>query len=146
MLIGRYWGGDMDLSIGQIVVIAAGMGLAAFAVMALISLILNFFVALKSPPTKRASWVVGLSYLGACLAFIFGSGDITGHWGPLIPLLPTPLIFWYWRREYLKAWRDNPEPDETLEDDDWRLGLLKLAIFATVVIGVAAARFFLRNV
>ena len=58
-----------ELPFGLILV---GIGLA---VVGLISLILSFFLALKSPPSKRAGWTAGVAYLVATMVFISSTAD-----------------------------------------------------------------------
>jgi protein-S-isoprenylcysteine O-methyltransferase Ste14 len=123
------------------------LGLCGWAVMSAtimmgLSYPANMFIALTSPPTQRAAWTAGVVYALATLILIFGGQAEYLLVSALIPLPGLLILFWFWRREYRKAWIDNVDqlPDSTaLENDDWKAGLIKLigliaaAIIATLI-------------
>lgn len=127
-----------DMASGDGVLIGllfAGMGLALVAV---ISVPLHFVIALRSPPSQRAGWSAGLAYLITGLLLYFGGMDLLDWLLPLFCLPGALIVFWFWRREYRRAWIDNPDlvpPGMTLENDDWRIGLATLFgfVFALAV-------------
>lgn len=132
-------GGKMGEAL-LLVGIYSAMGLAIIGVA---TFVLNFFVALNSPPTARAAWVAGLAYLPVALFFIFGG--VPGHeWaGPLAPIPGALIAFAYWRWEYRKAWIDDPESVGDaiqLEHDDWRIGLAKLGLLVLSAIVLLLVR------
>jgi hypothetical protein len=115
----------------------AGMCLA---IMAPISYGLTKFVALKARPSDRSAWTAGAAYLIVTGLFIFGG--VPGH-EAIAPLAALPgglITFWYWRMEFRKAWIEDPEhlaENQTLANDDWRVGLWILV--AAIVIAVVKA-------
>jgi len=92
--------------------------------------VLRFVVALKAPPTRRAAWTAGIGYFIVVTAAAFA---VPGQYWWVAPLSSIPaalVMFWWLRRDLLRAWRDaSPDElgDETLANDDWRIGLLLLA-------------------
>ena len=74
-----------------------GMGLA---VISIVSLVLRYVIALKSPPNRRAAWTVGVSYVVTVLFFMFGDlGDLT-FFVPLICIPAALIVNWYWRWDF----------------------------------------------
>ena len=120
---------------------------AALAIMAIISWILHYFVALRSPPSKRAGWIAGISYLAATTAFVFGSPEGYGWAAPLAAMPAALIIFWFWRSDFRRDWLDDTTADGTVElaNDDWRVGLLQLGLVLLVGIAVAVFRRFVRG-
>jgi hypothetical protein len=133
--------GDV-VSIGIIVVGGPLLALAFF------TWVLHYFVGLSSPPTKRSAWTVGIAYLIVTAACIFSFS--AGYWWQAL-LAPVPgalIAFWWWRNDFRRGWIDDSQsmPDGVeLATDDWRIGLLELLIFLTVVAAALAMRFFLRS-
>ena len=120
--------------------------LAAVAtlILAVISYGLHFFVALKSPPSKRAAWTAGSAYLVTTSFAIFGGVPGYELIAPAAVIPGALIAFWYWRAEFRDQWIQNPDigPDGiTLANDDWRIGLLRLLL----IIAVAAITVLLRR-
>ena len=110
--------------------------LGPLVIVAGISFGLHYFIALQAQPSQRAAWTAGLAYLATVLIFLFvgvGGYEI----GASIAALPSGVIaFWFWRREFRRAWLDDPEllPEGVkLANHDWHIGL------GVVVMAVAAA-------
>lgn len=122
-----------------------GVGLAAVGV---ISFVLSWFVALKSSPSKRAFWTAGIAYVIA--TFILLSDDFGGNeWAIPLIVLPGGLVaFFYWRLAFRRAWTSDPDvlaEGISLEDDDWRVGLLRFLALATVVLAAAFVRWSIKG-
>lgn len=121
---------DMASSDGLVIgLLFAGLGLALIAA---ISVPLHFVIALRSPPSQRAGWSAGLACLIASLLLYSGGLDLLDWLLPLFCLPGALVVFWFWRREYRRAWIDRPEAapaGKTLENDDWRIGLATLLAF-----------------
>lgn len=105
-----------------------------------VSNVLKFFVALKEPPARRASWIVGLGYLGISTIFVL-SLDMDGYeyWAPLVCFPGAFLAYWFHYRQFKFAWIESADdlPDGIdLAVDDWRVGLVRL--LALVVLGLIA--------
>lgn len=124
--------------------ILVGIGLAAVG---LISFILSFFLALRSPPSKRAGWTAGVAYFVATVVFI--SSTARDEW--IVPLVTLPgglIAFWYWRMVFRHAWTDTPEDlpnGKRIEDDDWRAGLFGFLAIAALLLGLALVRRLIRG-
>ena len=122
--------------------IAMGLFIAAafgFVLIAFGSAILHYFVALNSPPSRRAFWTVAPAYLGVALMAGFGDGDAPfPFWvWPIGAILPAAIAYWFWMNDFEKRWYDGIEdlPDDVpLANHDWKNGLLQLA--ALMVLGV----------
>lgn len=112
---------------------------AAGTIMMGLSFPANMFIALKSPPTQRAMRVAGTLYVAVTVIFLFGGMPEYLLVSPLIPALGALIVFWFWRREYRKAWIEDADVDDTvtLENDDWKAGLIKL--FGLLVTATIAA-------
>lgn len=102
----------------------------------------NMFVALSSPPTKRAAWTAGSLYVLVTLFMLFGSPREFMLISPLVGVPGFLIAFWFWRREYRKAWIDHPaEYDGELENDDWKAGLIKfIGLFIAAIIATLVRR------
>ena len=119
-----------------------------FCFMAVISVVLKFFVGLKAKPDRRAMLIVLPAYIIVVLAFVFGMSE-SGFFQIAMPVAGAPmalLIYWWWQSEFRKAWIDdaNHLPEGVkLENDNWKVGLAALA----ALIAVAAIRvIFIRGV
>lgn len=126
----------MDKDVAVIAVAAIGIG---FIGIWFISNVLKFFIALQAPPARRASWIVGLGYLGFAAGLLFS--DLKGYefWAPLVCVPGALLAYWLHYRQFRFAWVDGAEdlPDGVeLANDDWRAGLIRLV--AVVVLGLIA--------
>jgi hypothetical protein len=102
---------------------------AAFAILAVISFALHFFVALRSPPTQRAGWTAGIAYVLTTMIFAFGGMGGFELLGPVLAFPAALIAFIYWRSDFRKGWIDHPEelPDGvTIANDDWLAGLIRL--------------------
>jgi hypothetical protein len=97
---------------------------------ALVSWVLHYFVALTSPPIKRAAWTVALAYVVAALFCTFSAPEEYAWAAPLATIPGALIAFWWWRSDFRRAWLDSandlPEGVE-LANDDWRAGLILLA-------------------
>lgn len=122
---------------------AMGLGIVAVA-----SFVLQYFVALKSPPSQRAAWTAGLAYLAATAVFLFG-GPAGAEYASALICLPGALIaFWFWRSEFRRAWINNPDdvPEgQSIANDDWRIGLLRLLALVVVAVGAVLIKRALRG-
>lgn len=108
---------------------AGVVALMAGGIMMMLSYGANMFIALNSPPTERAAWTAGIPYVIASLLMVFGGPTDLMLLAPLFALPALAIVFWFWRREYRKAWVDAPHllPEgQALENDDWKSGLIKL--------------------
>jgi hypothetical protein len=118
----------------------------ALAITAVVSFLLRFFVALKSPPSLRAAWISGLSYLAASAILYFGGPPGIGVLAPL-SCIPAALIVYLVRwRDFRQRWVDSPELAPAavdLETDDWKRGLGLLASLLAAPILGALLRHFL---
>ena len=116
---------------------------------AFISFVLHYFVALKSKPTRRALWTAGLAYVLTSLILLFGLPASQSFYGPLAAAPGGLIAFLFWKNDFQRDWIDSseqiPEGVELL-DDDWRIGLLRLAVLVTVVIGIGLYKWIMRSV
>ena len=123
-------------------------GGSAFLMIALMSVGLRSFVALKTPPTVRAAWTAGIAYFLTVLILMFGGfGDLELQ-APLFSLPGALIVFLYWRYDFRQAWVDDPRllpPDAHLANDDWAAGLLKLAGLVLTAFAAALIRMALRG-
>jgi hypothetical protein len=128
------------------------LGLAGFAaavallIMAVIAVVLSYFVALRSPPTQRAAWLAGISYAAVAILFLFGFLRGYELISTLAAVPAALLVFFGWRAVFRRAWVDGdeqPSEADALEDDDWKIGLLRLGIAVTLVVGFAALKMLL---
>lgn len=118
--------------------VASAMSLLLIAIG---SAILHFFVALNSPPARRAAWTAGLPYLLLSTFGTLGSGDdLFPFWiWPVAGLLPAAIVYWFWLRDFQKRWYSSVEdlPDHVpLANHDWKNGLLHLfalIVFAAII-------------
>ena len=133
--------------------IAAG----GFVAIYILCMALNFMVALKAPPNRRATWTVGIAYAVVSIAIVVSIASISRF--PSAPKTPFPIdpleaplllvpgtivIFLLLRWGYRSAWVDEAEglPDGVkLANDDWRHG----AIALLVIVGLLAARALFRH-
>jgi hypothetical protein len=104
-------------------------------VMIFVSWILHYFIALRAPPTKRAAWIAGISYVVASLFWLFG-GPKGDRWeGPLAAIPGAMIIFWWFE--------DDALPEGAIsENTNWRVGLVAVATLFGVV---AIKTIFLRS-
>jgi hypothetical protein len=99
---------------------------SALGILSLISFVLTAFIALRSPPGRRAAWTAGLAYALTTVTLLFGGMPGDKAWLPLAGVPGALLVFWFWRRAFRKAWIDDRAsggPGVRIEDDDWRHGL-----------------------
>lgn len=96
-------------------------------IIAFVSWFLHYFVALKSPPTVRAAWIVGIAYVVASAFWLFG-GPVGERWeGPFAAIPGALLAFWFWRGDFRRDWIDDARgiPDGVeIANTDWRIGLI----------------------
>ncbi|MFA6113119.1 MAG: hypothetical protein WC729_03985 [Sphingomonas sp.] len=143
----------MDKDVLQIGAFFAG---AALLLMLLATLAFSYFIVPQAAPTKRASWITGLAYflsvVGVTIAIdtTEGSPKLSIPADILFPVAALPaalFVFLYWRWTFRRAWIDDDNIPEGVEinDDDWRTGLLRLAIVVLVALGVGLVRFLIRG-
>jgi len=135
----------MEEGFWQIAVIGLGIPLV---LMAFLTWILHYFVALKTRPSSRTAWTVGIAFLIVAALFMWGTPAGYELWSvPLI--IPAALIaFWFWKTEFRRAWIEDADqlPDGvTLADDDWVSGLLRLALVIVVGLGIALIRWVMKG-
>ena len=145
----------------ETMVFALGIAAIGFIAIYALSAALNFVVALKSVPNRRATWTVGIAYVAASIAAVCGiiaiSHDISSPDTPfpidafVAPLLLAPgaiVIFLLRRWEYRAAWLDDPEnlPEGVeLANDDWRFGAIALLLVVGALAGRVVLRLYLRS-
>jgi hypothetical protein len=111
--------------------------------------ILHYFVALKSRPSQRAAWTVGVAYTIVVALLSWGAPAGYELWAVLASAPAALIAFWFWRHEFKRAWVDDPEllPDGvTLIEDDWQSGLLRLALVIVVGVGIALFRMITKGI
>ena len=119
---------------------------APLIIIAVVSWILHYFIALTSPPMRRAVWTVGVSYIVAAAFWLFGGPEGDRWEGPFVAVPGALIAFWWWKTEFETAWIDDRHgiPDGIkLANDNWKVGLLGVA---GVIFTAAIKMFFLRNV
>lgn len=137
----------------KLLLIASGFMLIA---MILLSAALSFFVALRAPPARRAAWTAGLAALGTALLLGWAETSLALNDEPeletlrwTVPLAAIPcalLVFLYWRRSFHRAWAEDADAlTGKLENDDWKGGLLRLAILLALATIAAFRRFLLQS-
>ena len=123
-------------------IVGVSVGVGFIPIYAL-SWIFEFFVGLKSPPTKRAALTVGLAYVITAISFIWLAPN---NYVLLAAIAPIPgAVAWYifTRSHYKRAWYENAEdlPEGTkLANDNWKHGLLYLALAIIIIIGIGLFR------
>ena len=125
-----------------VVFVFLGMPLAVISIS---SWLLHYFVALNSPPTQRAAWIVGISYVLASAFWLFGGPEGDRWEGPFAAIPGALLAFWWWRRDFRRAWIDDthgiPEGVK-LANNDWRIGFLGLV---GMIVAATIKMMFLRG-
>jgi hypothetical protein len=103
------------------------MAAIAFLALAVVTWLLHFFVALKSPPMRRAAWTAGVAYVIVAVAVPFSLPEESWWEVPLAAVPGALIAFWWWRSDFRRSWIDPsgdvPEGVE-LANDDWRIGLI----------------------
>lgn len=98
-------------------------------VIAMASWLLHYFVALNLPPTQRAAWITGISYIIASALWLFGGPEGDRWEGPFAAIPGGLIVFWFWQSDFRRDWIDHtqgvPEGVE-LANTDWRIGLAGL--------------------
>lgn len=87
------------------------------------------FVALQSPPIRRAFLTAASAYAVCVAVAVFGGPSEFALWAPLASLPVAPLVYWYWKRSFVKAWYVDPAmiPEGmTIANQDWRIGIYVL--------------------
>jgi hypothetical protein len=137
--------------------IAAGGFVATY----ILCLALNFVIALKAPPNRRATWTVGIAYavvsIAAVASIILISRDPSAPKTPFpidpleAPLLLVPgtiIIFLLLRWGYRSAWIDEAEdlPEGVKRaNDDWRRGAIALLAIVALLAARALFRLFMHG-
>jgi len=129
------------------VILVGMLGLGApLLLVAVISFLIHYFVALKSPPTRRAAWTAGIAYLATTAFLLTSGGSFYEVWGPVTALPAALIAFFWWRADFRRGWfgdaEDAPE-DATITNDDWLIGVIQLLVLATLTFGVAYFRSFI---
>ncbi len=137
--------------------IAAGGFIATY----ILCLVLNFVVALKAPPNRRATWTVGIAYAVVSIAAVVAIDSIRRD--PSAPKTPFPIepletplllvpgtiiIFLLMRWGYRSAWIDDAEelPEGLkLANDDWRRGAVSLLLIVVLLAARAIFRLYTRG-
>lgn len=129
---------------GEVLVVAFIFVAMPFVVIAFVSWLLHYFVALNSPPKERALWIVGIGYVVASVVWLFGGPEGDRWEGPFAAIPAAALLYWWWRRDFREAWIDDAHgvPDGVeLANTDWRVGLLGVAgLFVVAAIKVLFVR------
>lgn len=116
-------------------VLLAGIALAA---MGLVSIGLSFFIALREPPARRAGWTAGIAYALVAVGGTFLQLLGAGKWTPLFAIPGALIAFLYWWLSLREGWTPDVLPGGTAkQSDDWRQGLVRLALL--MLLGAAAA-------
>jgi len=114
---------------------------------ALVSWALHYFVALGSPPARRAAWTAGIAYAVIALAGVLMT-PLEYWWAPPLAPIPAALIaFWWWRNDFRRDWIDDLQAvsdDVELATDDWRIYLLQLLALVTAALGIAFFKYILK--
>ena len=137
--------------------IAAGGFVATY----ILCLALNFVIALKAPPNRRATWTVGIASavvsIAAVVSIILVSRDPSAPKAPFpidpleVPLLLVPgtiIIFLLLRWGYRSAWIDEAEglPEGVkLANDDWRRGAIALLVIVALLAARALFRLYMHG-
>ena len=122
----------MEYTFEQLLAVGGIIALMEGGAMMMLTYATNMFVALNSPPTKRAAWVVGVPAAIVIITQLFALPFRYLWAAPILPLPGLLIVFWFWRREYRKAWIDNVDDlaeGKRLENADWKVGLITLTGF-----------------
>lgn len=92
-------GSIFDLLKGALVL--AGIALAA---MGIVSIVLSFFVAVRSTPARRAAWTAGIAYASIVVGAFFLDLHGIEAWTAVIALPGALLTFLYWWLGFRSAW------------------------------------------
>jgi hypothetical protein len=118
-----------------------------FAAIFMTSFVLQFIVALKARPARRALWSVGPPTLlvGLGFALLGTRDDVFQAWVPLAVVPAALLAYAYWYFTFRRAWvdDDNVPAGTRLSNDDWTIGLgiVVLVLAANVLKNVFLASF-----
>ncbi|TFI57691.1 hypothetical protein E2493_13665 [Sphingomonas parva] len=129
----------MEGIIETVMLLSAGAVAVPLALLAIVTWFLHFFVALRAPPTARATWTVVPAFVAvAILLATLAPPDRA--WALLLGTAVASLVaFLWWHSEFRTAWIESadvlPEGVE-LANDNWRAGL----ILAIGVIGLLLIR------
>jgi hypothetical protein len=140
----------------EVLLFAFVIAAAGFVVTYILCLGLNFVIALKAPPNRRATWTVGIAYAAVSIAAVVSIASISQIASapktpfpidpleaPLLLVPGTIIIFLLMRWGYRSAWVDEAEelPEGVkLANDDWRRGAIALLL----IVGLLAARMLFR--
>ena len=116
-----------------------------FSIIIFTSWLLHYFVALRSPPTKRAAWIAGISYLVASAIWLLGGPEDYKWESPFAALPGALIVFWWWRVDFRRDWIDDAQGSTDgveLANTDWRVGIL--GVLGLIVAG-AIKVFFLHG-
>lgn len=130
----------MAIEPGSLEDMASGSAVVAgisFVITLGISNVLSYVVALKSTPERRAFYTV---MPGILVSVGIGGSMIMGLGMPILSflfvLLPNLAVFWWFRRQYRRAWMPDDQVPEgvSIENDDWTVGVAGILI--VLMIGV----------
>jgi hypothetical protein len=137
----------MESTLQEYLYIAGFFALGALLIVAFVSWVLHYMVALGSPPIQRARRTAGLAYIVATIALTlpaFGSEreiEVLDWLGPILALPAGLVAYWFWRNDFRRDWIDDsgslPEGVE-LANDDWRVGLI-FVVGVAVILAIKAA-------
>ncbi len=123
-----------DIALGATVFFGIG-----FLGIYIISMILEYFVGLRSPPRQRALLTVGLAYVATTIILLFAVPIEYAVWAPLAAL-PAAIGWYFYLKSHLsRAWFGNSEdiPDHMeVAADDWQSGIMKLALAVLVLVAI----------
>lgn len=104
-----------------------------FLIIAIVSWVLHYFIALSALPDRRAAWIVGAGYLAAALTWSLVAPDGYRWEGMLTSAPGALLVYLYWRWVFRATWFDDTDgvPEGvTLANTDWRVGLFTVGLLA----------------
>lgn len=105
--------------------------------------VLQHFVALTAPPTRRAAWTVGIAYIVIAVLCMFVVPEEYWWAAPLAPIPGALVVFWWLQRDWRQLWIDDSKGvlnGVEIANDDWRVGL----IFVVGIITLALLRALIR--
>lgn len=126
------------MELGEMATMTGILAVMCLIVVAVLSFVFQYFVALTAKPDRRAAWTAGVAYLATVLMFVFGGPEGYGYLAPVAALPGGLIAYYFWRSEFRRGWVDDDLPlldGVKLANDNWQvgLGIVALAIVAGVV-------------
>ena len=96
----------MEPTLQEYLYVAGFFALGALLIVAFVSFVAHYVVALNSPPVQRARWTAGIAYVAAALSLTlpaFSSEkevEIIGWFGPILALPAGLIAYWFWRADF----------------------------------------------